>query len=106
VIKYTADGQLWVNDPVTGDAGQPTANGDNICVFPNPASDHITIKGLSVHRSWWFMIFNVHGQLCMSGNLDAQTIDISALSGAWYYLMIGQAELNKTNKFIFVKQGR
>ncbi len=99
VIKYTSDGLLWVNDPTTGGTDHPTANLVDILVYPNPASDRITIKGLTVHEPCPFVIFDATGRPCLSGVLTTQTIDISRLSGGFYYLVLYNQQLTRKSKF-------
>lgn len=104
IIKYTSDGLLWMNDPTTGDIGNPpTADYNDILVYPNPASDRITIKGLTVHEPCPFVIFDATGRPCLSGALTTQTIDISRLSDGFYYLLIDNQQLARKYKFRVVQ---
>ncbi len=60
-------------------------NNNAVSVYPNPASDAITIEGQANSR---FEIFNTAGQTLLSGMLhnNTETIDISTLNQGHYFV--------------------
>ena len=68
------------------------ADNENIKVFPNPASEFITIQGES--RSWTtFSMYNIAGQEVLSGRLNQdKTIDVRTLNKGLYFLKVENAE--------------
>jgi|GEM_PF-5712906 len=61
----------------------PKAN--RISIFSNTATDEIMVKGF---ENADFSIFNLSGNLVKSGNLSAETINVSALNAGVYVLNI------------------
>ncbi len=100
VIKYTANGLLWENDPATGDEGRLTTNLEDIGVYPNPASDNISIKGWNINQPCHFVIVDINGRPCLSGLLTTQSINISKLSSGLHYLIIGHPQSRMTFHFL------
>ena len=68
-----------------------------ILVYPNPASNSLTISKTSEDSSEGY-IYNVRGKVLMSFNLQSQTstVDISSLSPGLYFLLLD----NQSTKFI------
>jgi len=50
-------------------------NGSNdnnaITLFPNPAGDHVFIKGLAVDHTYTMTVYNVQGKILFAGNISA-----------------------------------
>ncbi|HPF00177.1 MAG TPA: T9SS type A sorting domain-containing protein [Bacteroidales bacterium] len=60
-------------------------NENNVSLYPNPATNAITIEGQANNR---FEIFNTGGQMLLSGilNNNSETIDISTLNAGCYFI--------------------
>jgi len=63
-----------------------------LTVFPNPASDYITVKG-DIKQSNHYKIINVLGQEINRGKLVTNKIAIHELSKGMYFLEMGQQRL-------------
>ncbi len=66
-------------------------NENNFAVFPNPASDVITVNGISNFSTASYFISDQLGRIVLTGELNAlsSTINISELSRGIYFLKIG-----------------
>lgn len=59
-----------------------------LSLYPNPASESITIKGLDLAQTKHYQILNLIGEVVSSGTLTSQFIDISNLSAGSYILAL------------------
>lgn len=55
-------------------------------IYPNPATDYISIKGVSVFDR--YNIYDMSGRMITSGNLNSKDIDIRNLSAGKYILAL------------------
>jgi hypothetical protein len=87
VIKYTNEGQLWVND--TTSVGFENSNNnspDNVLIFPNPASNQIYIQAGAIDDNTLIEIIDAEGNLLQTGTHSGQPIDVSTLSEGIYFI--------------------
>jgi hypothetical protein len=71
-----------------------------INIYPNPVIDRLKIRGLSA--SSHICINNIHGQLLLSTNMEAESgeIDLSALSAGIYMITIQRGREKMIRRFI------
>lgn len=91
IVKSTNVPVLGINDP----AVQSSIN-----IYPNPATDQITIPGLS--GSAEIMICNVNGQVCktISTNKEIVSINVAGLKSGIYFVRIRFNDKIMTGKFV------
>ena len=98
---------LYVALPAGGDLVElPTAtiglNEDNtvsFSVYPNPASDHIALRGLS--NPWNYELFTVSGQLVAKGTaVNNENINIQHLDLGTYILKLTYQGKSETYRFV------
>ena len=65
----------------------PSADGV-LRVYPHPASDVVSMKGLSSTRRYVYSLYSLTGVEVLSGLLEADTIDISTLAEGQYVLVL------------------
>lgn len=70
---------------------------DSIKVFPNPATDTLTVSGINTIDS--LKLYNVLGQLILE-NKDLETIDVSSMPKGVYILKIESKNFKTTRKII------
>lgn len=58
----------------------------SLTIYPNPATDYISIKGVSVFDR--YNIYDMSGRMITSGNLNGKDIDIKNLSSGKYILAL------------------
>jgi hypothetical protein len=76
------------------------ANADKVSVFPNPASDKLTINGIPMQR---IEIYNVAGQLLQTCNENGQstvTLPLSHFGNGIYFLKIITEDKNIVKRFV------
>lgn len=76
---------------------------NNITVYPNPASNMLTIAGLSTDNNMSMIITDLAGKEVLYPKFNSnsqQQINISSLAKGIYFLQINTAKANKTIKFI------
>jgi hypothetical protein len=64
----------------------------DLSVFPNPATDHISLLGYNPHRPYGYQIFDINGKKVHSGNLAEGSISISFLENGLYILTLENEE--------------
>lgn len=77
-------------------------NHNEISIFPNPVSDILFVKTGTEHQKISYTIHNLSGQPLVRGELNQNSINVSALPAAVYILRIKDG--NKTKDFRFVKK--
>lgn len=105
VIKYTSEGQLWVND--TTSVGYGHYHHDyltNLLICPNPSSMVINVRGILIDNQTRFEIFNSHGKSTHSGILSDQYIDISFLPEGIYFIRIDGRACHLSKKILIERQ--
>ncbi|MEP6684364.1 MAG: T9SS type A sorting domain-containing protein, partial [Parafilimonas sp.] len=74
---------------------------NNFEIFPNPAADKISIKGLTGTDNIHFIINDNTGNMMLQGVLNkSMQVNVSNLSAGIYYLHIAYTGNDKTIKFI------
>ena len=65
-----------------------------IGIFPNPASDFVTIKSGLIVSVQTYLIYDGHGRLVLTGNFNSPTttIDVSTLAPGQYFIRIGTSK--------------
>ncbi|MFZ1687749.1 MAG: T9SS type A sorting domain-containing protein [Flavobacteriales bacterium] len=83
---------LRFGDTSVGIEEQPSAP---YALHPNPASDRLTIQGLSGSTATPYTVYDLLGRTCDHGSISAATpnIDIAVLPSGTYMLCIGSAPL-------------
>ena len=74
----------------------------HLTIFPNPATDKITLKGNSAN-ALSYRVINSQGQVILRKNLNTQSlisVDVSALKSGQYYLILEFRDARKTLGFI------
>ena len=71
----------------------------NIMVFPNPAKSILYVSCLNCNDSF-YEIYNLQGQVVLSGKTQSTIIDISHLNLGVYILKINQDNILKTIKIV------
>ena len=86
VSRYDINGLIGCS---TTSINENNGQTDNFKVFPNPFKQELTIEVKSI-QSKAFSIYNVIGELVISGKLNSQvnTIDLSSLAPNVYILNI------------------
>ncbi len=73
---------------------------NNVVIFPNPATNTITIFGLD-GAAVQVGIFNTKGQLMKSlSNYEGSAIDLSGLSDGIYFIQLSNEEISFTKKLV------
>lgn len=87
------DGPVGLNEILT----------QNFSVYPNPATDQITVimpKGFREQNAA-FRLLNTGGQVVQSGNfISGQTLDCSHLSSGIYFLELTSGNTTRYNRFV------
>ncbi|MBK9328647.1 MAG: serine hydrolase [Sphingobacteriales bacterium] len=69
-------------------------------LFPNPANNFITFRGMMETSTTHYIITNLYGQTISEGDTQNHTLDISALSAGTYILMLQNEGRTATGQFI------
>ena len=85
---------------------QTIDEGDCIQIFPNPASNQLTIK-INLNKELRFNIFNSLGQSVKNGNIESnsESIDISNLTNGIYSIELSSENKIERKFFIVENQG-
>ncbi|BDX39706.1 hypothetical protein CYCD_30610 [Tenuifilaceae bacterium CYCD] len=82
----------------------PTTELSAISLYPNPASDAVTIGGLGLGNNTIQMV-NIQGQVVLSGNIEnGKSISVSHLPQGIYIAIIKDMKGNVTKRMKFIKQ--
>jgi subtilisin family serine protease len=69
-------------------------------VYPNPVREQLWFSGLSYGESTW-EVFDIHGQLCQSGQtLHLTSIDVSGLQTGFYLVQVRTPRSSQAFKFL------
>jgi photosystem II stability/assembly factor-like uncharacterized protein len=94
ILKYTTSTGL----------SEDIANHDVLNIYPNPASDYITVEpsDLDLNKNYSITISNIQGQQLFQQSLDNSkiTLDISGISKGIYFLKINSADGFAVKKFV------
>jgi hypothetical protein len=74
-----------------------------ISVYPNPATDDITLLGYNPKRPYHYSIHSVNGKLVQSGSTNSNNLNISELANGLYIIDLQDADSNHT-KLKIIKQ--
>jgi uncharacterized repeat protein (TIGR01451 family) len=72
-------------------------------VYPNPATDEITVEWGTSISNWSYVIFDIHGKQILANEVTRQTqstIDVSRLQSGMYLLKINSESHSLTRKLI------
>jgi Secretion system C-terminal sorting domain len=84
---------------------QETPLADVMTLFPNPASEYLTVElKKGTYENYEFSIFNLSGQLQKREILRGGTIDINTLNNGIYFLRIRDISSNKLYNHKFIVQ--
>jgi len=75
-------------DPQVGGVGENLKRG--IAIYPNPASDYISLDG--EYKNTTYKIFSTAGGMVLKGVLTNNTIEISSLSTGFYQLELSDSK--------------
>lgn len=78
---FLSNGQRYIDN-----LGMNTLSETNFTVYPNPASDHITVEGLTANDD--VLIYDMNGKLLIHTQGSTASIDIRGLSVGTYNVMI------------------
>jgi hypothetical protein len=70
----------------------------NISIYPNPATNSLTIK--NAKQNSFVAIYDISGQQMISGKLSNEQIDISELPSGFYTTKIKSDKVEIVEKFI------
>jgi len=74
-------------------SAKPTLTSQNLILYPNPASDYITINGLNDNEQVNFKIISIAGQTMFTGNLgESTTINTSNLPDGMYIVVLQSSQ--------------
>lgn len=90
VIKYTTNGQLWVNDTTSTTTSIKDYWKNTLSIYPNPAIDFINVQ-LPSMSNIQYNIYNGHGALVFSG-LSSPQINIAVLPKGIYQIVFTHKE--------------
>lgn len=80
---------------------------NDIQLFPNPATDYVTIKtGASINGAVKVTIQNTHGKTVMTETFDSQrehSVNVSKLSADTYFITVTSGNLTVTKKLAVVR---
>jgi endonuclease I len=94
---------VYSNCAITLDADEVNFAEPSFSVFPNPASDQLTISGLTDEAAI-FSMYDMNGRMVYSANSYAgQPIDISMIPTGIYTLQVRGNEFLKTQKVVITK---
>ena len=86
-VAIVGANKVWLNSQLTGTNLQNIKNSS--CIFPNPASQTIQIKGIDLLLNKAnYQLTDLNGKTIKQGKLDAETIDISRLPKGIYMLSL------------------
>lgn len=77
-----------------------TGLSQNFSIYPNPATNVLFIKDFLNTLSTTYEIYNLFGQLMVSGFLEDGPIEIASLNAGIYFIHIGTGKENYSRKFI------
>jgi len=101
LIKYTSDGQLWINDSTaTGTGNLVIADQDKIFIYPNPGSKVIHVGGIPINKQLKFEIMDSFGRPINTGILSVDGIDISILNEGLYLIRMESTQRSYISKFL------
>lgn len=78
--------------------GDPSVNGQNMNIYPNPVSDVLQINGLNSNTTC--SIIDINGKIVYKQNNIEKTIDVSSLKEGIYFLQITNRTGTTNYKFI------
>lgn len=84
-------------------ATNETAKKPEITVFPNPATDEMTLLGYNPKRPYGYRLSGMDGKMIREGNLTDDTISVNFLESGLYILTLTDEE-GQITKHKFVKQ--
>jgi thiol-disulfide isomerase/thioredoxin len=96
-VVYTVNGESYVMwDGQLAPLGVNEANVALISVYPNPASDMITISGVSGMTQ--VTVFDASGRVVLASTIDRSTLDVSELEAGVYSISIVNNGAKKVEK--------
>lgn len=104
-FEFTAGGGnfIYIDDiNITGSVGISEAQQAGISVYPNPATNNLTVELPDSMRNVISEIRNITGQVISQSLINTQrsTLDISQLSSGIYFLRLVSDDLDVTEKFV------
>jgi len=98
--KVTASQAVIASLSWDSSLGRPDMAVDQPTLYPNPAREQLWFSGLSYGESTW-EIFDIHGQLCQSGQtFHLTSIDVSGLHTGLYIIQIRSSRASQAFKFL------
>jgi hypothetical protein len=82
---------------------EETPDQPEISLFPNPATDEMTLLGYNPKRPYGYHLTGIDGKIIQSGTLTDNTLDVNFLQTGLYILTLINDE-GLTSKHKFVKQ--
>jgi len=70
---------------LVSDVKDNSFNTADIDFYPNPASDYINVPA---YLGWQYQIYDLLGNCILSGLIDSESINVSALSTGFYTIRI------------------
>lgn len=103
VIAQDSSGLFEAIYKIEGDCNNMSVNDltieSEMKIFPNPANDFITLKGIDLNKVDNLYIYNIKGQK-VNVNLMSKQIDISKLKSGVYFISFRYDNENYSLKFI------
>ncbi|HLV52694.1 MAG TPA: T9SS type A sorting domain-containing protein, partial [Cryomorphaceae bacterium] len=79
---------------------EPASNGVSFAIYPNPASESITVRGEKLDRAE-YSIYDLRGRLLKRGQRASDgLIDVSDLTGGVYLINLRTGEGSGTRRFV------
>lgn len=103
VIAQDTSGIIEAIYKIEGDCNNMSVNDltieSKMKIFPNPANDFITLKGINLDKVDDLYIYNIKGQK-VNVNLMSKQIDVSKLKSGVYFISFRYNNENYSSKFI------
>jgi hypothetical protein len=104
LIKYTSDGQLWTNDSTSTGFDNSTGDfADKVVIYPNPASNHLTIQCKKADTHSKFEVIDLNGSILQVGIISGNPIDITSLPEGVYIIRLVNNSGQFFKKFMILR---
>jgi hypothetical protein len=88
-LKSLFTGNAGLFDPALTVVSHSVPASSNLLLYPNPARDHITIKGLSSEKPAHYQIFSLTGQVVGAGKVsNGESLAITHLIPGLYIIRV------------------
>ncbi|MDG5800548.1 InlB B-repeat-containing protein [Marinilabiliaceae bacterium ANBcel2] len=67
--------------------------GEELSLYPIPATDVVYVRGLNAAKNYNYRLFNITGELALTGEISNDQIDVSGLSAGVYIVVIDDYQM-------------